>query len=699
MRMFNISFFIGNSINNIYNINNLRKKFETSINIIITLSFLGFFLFFNLGSIKKNINNPFLYLQKELNTKKMSINKPKHLFNYKGETENDINNKTLRELTTYFQGNYNKQDFLRRKQIKNIIDKLTNKKYIGKWFTEEEEEKKLLIGNSIEGITKLKFNRATEISTHQDALAILISNFEDKYINHWLHHTSFILNKNLFFETDKINNKFYFKGKWETEVDYGEIFITKISRRYPCSSNLSIVFPLRNVTFSTNTSNGESFVETIDTIDNSNFTISFNSSCGFNMTMEMHLEEKNREKETKREIDKYVILILTINFIYMLSIYIMNKDLKNNNDAIKCISIFTIIQNINWHIYCCMTHIAWSVTNSKFFFHFSFIVLIYFINIICFDFRFTINYWNVKKDCINNRSLINLKIIFYFSFYLFFFMSFFLISDLMIFYPLIFICNFIIWTPQIIYNAIYYNKYNYPFFYILSSTIDRLFFGIYFRAYDGNFYKIKGNKVFIFIIIIYLIINIIIMVLQSLKGPRFFMKKKYQKEEFDFYKTKEELLEYSNDFSNIECVICLSPIFNEENPVEIKNENDKEEDNNNNSIVNSSRNGIDISINELNKDNKNKNLEINILKQKDIKKDKVINEKKINKNAFILVEIFDILFLKGFYQFYKISKNAQNKKYMRTPCNHYFHAICLEKWFLRKKECPNCRTNLEDKIL
>ena len=188
------------------------------------------------------------------------------------------------------------------------------------------------------------------------------------------------------------------------------------------------------------------------------------------------------------------------------------------------------------------------------------------------------------------------------------------------------------------------------------------------------------------------------MVLQSLKGPRFFMKKKYQKEEFDFYKTKEELLEYSNDFSNIECVICLSPIFNDENPVEIKNENDKEEDNNNNSIVNSSRNGIDISINELNKDNKNKNLEINILKQKDIKKDKVINEKKINKNAFILVEIFDILFLKGFYQFYKISKNAQNKKYMRTPCNHFFHTKCLEKWFLRKKECPTCRYNLSDKI-
>ena len=79
--------------------------------------------------------------------------------------------------------------------MKNIIDKLTKTKYIGKWFTKEEEKKKLMIGDSIEGFTKLKFNRATELSTREEALAILISNYEDKYINHWLHHSSFILSK------------------------------------------------------------------------------------------------------------------------------------------------------------------------------------------------------------------------------------------------------------------------------------------------------------------------------------------------------------------------------------------------------------------------------------------------------------------------------------------------------------------------
>ena len=50
-----------------------------------------------------------------------------------------------------------------------------------------------------------------------------------------------------------------------------------------------------------------------------------------------------------------------------------------------------------------------------------------------------------------------------------------------------------------------------------------------------------------------------------------------------------------------------------------------------------------------------------------------------------------------FYKFKKI-KASPNKEYMLTPCKHIFHRDCLEKWFLHKKECPNCRNNLSDII-
>ena len=31
---------------------------------------------------------------------------------------------------------------------------------------------------------------------------------------------------------------------------------------------------------------------------------------------------------------------------------------------------------------------------------------------------------------------------------------------------------------------------------------------------------------------------------------------------------------------------------------------------------------------------------------------------------------------------------------MKTPCNHIFHNICLEKWLEFKNECPYCRREI-----
>lgn len=697
MRIHNLSAFMNN--NNNYNYlgrsNSVSDKLELLANIIIILSFIWFFLFIKL-SIQENNNNSFDNSPNDAISEKETNLNSKYALN---NNPNNTTNSTLRELTTFFVGKYDKQDFIRRKQIKNIVDKLTNTKYIGKWFTKDEELRKLRIGNSLEGFTEIKFNRAIEIATQQDAIAVLINNYEDKYINHWLHHTSFILSRNLYFRIDKKTNQCIFNGNFETEANYGELFFTKMSTRRPCNSNVTIVFPLTNITLFTNTSSGESFIETFETIDNSNFTISFNSSCGFNMSMELYIDDQKRRKQTQIEVNKYSIITGIIILIYMISVHFMNRSLKKNNEAIKCISLFTIIQNLNWHVYCCMTHISWSISNNRYFTHFSIIAFLYSINIIGFDFKFIFNYWTIKKDSISYRKFINLKIIFYSSFYIFFFISFFFISDFMINYFLIYICCFFLWTPQIIYNAIHYNKFNYPFFYIICSTVERLFFGFYFRAHDDNFFKIKGNKNFVYYLLVYLILNYITLILQALKGPRFFMPKKYRKEDFDFYKTKEELLEYSPDIANVECVICLLPIFVDETPIEDKNEQEKEKEKEDIISVNTSRSGMQMNTNEFMKENNN-NLEINAIKQKKDNKNfqKEVNHERSCKNSSDLYYFFDILLIRGFCGFYKLSKNSEKKIYMKTPCNHVFHAVCFEKWLLRKKECPNCRYNLSDKI-
>lgn len=48
------------------------------------------------------------------------------------------------------------------------------------------------------------------------------------------------------------------------------------------------------------------------------------------------------------------------------------------------------------------------------------------------------------------------------------------------------------------------------------------------------------------------------------------------------------------------------------------------------------------------------------------------------------------------FEFYVPMKNKNKKPFMKTPCHHYFHAICLESWLNCKKDCPTCRQEIEN---
>ena len=40
---------------------------------------------------------------------------------------------------------------------------------------------------------------------------------------------------------------------------------------------------------------------------------------------------------------------------------------------------------------------------------------------------------------------------------------------------------------------------------------------------------------------------------------------------------------------------------------------------------------------------------------------------------------------------------TDNQMYRKLPCNHYFHAHCIDMWLLTiyRIECPNCKTKFE----
>ena len=670
-------------INNNNNFNNnfsLRNNIKTYLVIIINILILVPLIFCILFFKQKYSNN-------NLETKKYKL-KPS-LINITNEIISRENK--FRNLDKVLHGYQDKKNTLNHIQILHILDKLTKKIYYGKWFTKSTEERHLIIGESISGLTKLKFGKAIQVFTKDDAFAIVIKNYEDNYINHWFHHTSFILNKNLDLISDKINKKFILKGVWETELQYGELFDTEITRK-PCSSNISLIFPLKTVEYSIHLIDDMNLTANFDSLDDKQFEINIISSCGFNMTMEMASKEEDNENyiiNTKRkQLVNYMIYIGIIFILNILSEMLIINDIKRNNDIINCIPMFSLGFNINWHIYCSISHISLASKNEEFYYEFITVGLAFAINTIFYDFPLSCLYWDIIQKRRINRIIIQKRMCYYSSFYILIFISFFFLTYLFVYYPAIAIIILLCWTPQIIYNAIYYNKYIYPIIYLISCSFDKIFFGIYFRGYDNNFLRIKGNKIINFIIIGYIISNLIILFLQYKKGPRFFLRKKYQKNKFEPYKTKKELIELNKDVDKIECVICLMPILYTENgDLYINNLNENEIGNNNISINNQSNN---TSRSEI-KINNNLSLDNNIKTENKILKIKkknchkfIFNKKKGNK----MVNFFEI-----FYKFKKIIIN-KNKQYMITPCNHVFHRECLEKWFSLKKECPNCRNDL-----
>ena len=671
---------------------NSWKSIAKTFNILIITSFTYYFLLRKYYSVNNNQNI------KALN----NIENPNTSFIFKNSTyslnlteplKNFKKIKNSRNLLTLFYGLFNKQDYIKRKQIQNIIKKLISTKYTAKWYS---TKKNFSIGDSPYGRAKIQIIKAIEYFSREESIALMVTNYEDDYINNWIHHTSFIIIKHLYYFLNNEQKKIAIKGKWDTTYQIGSYFKSRLPKHPTCNSTIELIFPVINKTFLTTMSNGNYFIENITTIDNTKFNVNLNSDCGFNMSLVAFEDKQEEEYENNKRINQYSILLSLILIIFTISYHLMINFLIKNKGAVDCIPVGTLALNLNWHFYCSITHISWFSNNKYRYPQFAFIALVYGIIFFVNDTRLMRNYFSIRGDTMTPRKLIDLKVKFYLVFYISFFVSFFFISDFMLYYVLISMSLILVWTPQIIYNIFYKNKIIYPFLYIIFNTIERCFYGIYFRCYNKNFYRIRGSKNFLLIIIIFFAIQIILLYLQVFKGPRFFMKN--QDNGFNFYKTKEELLAFSNNVVNMECVICLSPIFN---VVEMNNIY-KENENNNNSIISSTNSENNIMKKEnKNKDNNTISIDIknDILSRKKNQVKKIKIKKDCEWKIFTGIKnIVKVLFCEGFTKFYKESKNTMNKKYMMTPCHHCFHTECLEAWIERKKECPSCRADLTEAL-
>ena len=128
---------------------------------------------------------------------------------------------------------------------------------------------------------------------------------------------------------------------------------------------------------------------------------------------------------------------------------------------------------------------------------------------------------------------------------------------------------------------------------------------------------------------------------QTVLGPRWFRPYNFNKDGFNFFKTREEIIAVKPDAEYLDCIICLFSLFN---PEQYRHFSD----------------------------------------------DFIASA---DPNRFCCLKSGKVIWRK-IVDFHEYDYNMNKKPFMMTPCRHIFHSACLESWFKQKKECPSCRQDI-----
>ena len=433
------------------------------------------------------------------------------------------------------------------------------------------------------------------------------------------------------------------------------------------------------------------------------------SSCGFKFEIKAAIYDNIIEdKNIENKINKYCLITGLSGLFYVFGIYSIIYNIKKSENVISVISSDCLLINPIWNTYIALADINMAMRLNNNFYPLLLLILFNVTKFIYFDFYLLALYWKKKRNYISVGRYIKERLRFYLIYYIISFCSFMWIN-IFFNYALILLLCICLWIPQIIFNIKRNNRYSFPFIYILSSTLDKLIYPIYFRAFKDNFISSKVNANLITIMVLFVFFTIIILYAQIFSEPRFMLPKSYHKNEFNFYKSRQELISIKKDIELEECVICLSPIFeielNQNNKMiemedkSSKNSSEEKLDNLDDSTNNSS------SLTNSNIDDEGEEIDKIIISNNIKKSDntKLIEENNDNNNnhkkeniILTILKIIKILFLDNFFSFYKKKTASNGELYMLTPCSHVFHSECLEKWFEFKKECPNCRISMKE---
>ena len=359
-----------------------------------------------------------------------------------------------------------------------------------------------------------------------------------------------------------------------------------------------------------------------------------------NFKTEMEIEGYNIEKDITNA-RNYTFMVIIVNLIQLYYVTKNLNELIRDNEKCYGYDLITITMSIITKALISTCHFYRSniVNDDTISFYFSTIAIIYFFDLTLIETRtlflcFKVNYLDyIQNDRIYYRTKI---MIFGSIFYVFIFICLVLCRLLVMNY----ICCFCLFLFSYIFQIFYSIKVGIrpPMSkgYLISSSIAKLFFPIYLKAYPYNIFELQSAYLKSFSVCITVIIEVIILILQKEYGARFLVPHSIRCAYYNYYFDDVKINEHISE--NPDCIICLDQLkINENEELIVEN----------NSFFN-------------------------------------------DRNIFFFDNVS-----KKINNFVKYVKEPFKKKpFMITPCDHIFHTECLEKWIQFKNECPYCKREI-----
>ena len=500
-----------------------------------------------------------------------------------------------------------------------IMKGLTKNSYKGKWksiYDNEYDNNYIFISFKKHKNTKLK----TEIRQ-----------ITQNYLTNWNRIVGYIEDYNL--DYNEIEKKIEFKAiGFKVNVESGKI-INSVYSFTDCFLDLELDFEILE-----------------------NNDINFKQIKG--NIYSMCKDISNSEIIIKRKTYINYFLIFFISSILIVGLNNSNTLLiRNRFDEVfaKGISLITIYENIR-HYLCFVQLLFILIIDLKKYILLFWIVL--FINYPFIDMRFFNLIWRIKyREQLSNpntRKKIMCK-----SMFSFFFFTFFSLLSVSRFYftkENMLINSILTFFPQVIYNIIYNNEISIPYSICFSYFISKFYIILYFYLYKDNILLISNNIKLVIIVFFIHLISFLILLSQQIFGPRWFLPCQKKNKPKNIYKFKNEILQIKPELINEDCVICLNPLFKQENEIE------KEKL-------------------ELTQDfNNPRNIEKNKLNER-------------NEENFKIKYSYREIFL-SLFEFQDRNFKIITSPYIFLECHHCFHFNCVLSWIKKKKLCPICRSKI-----